>query len=87
MSLSEKGVVFFLCLQKQHPVALNCGADLIPKAWWCCNFSFPCKSAKDFINLNFKTTPCCKIKPLYLLLTGPCSAQIALKMQLHAQHF
>lgn len=92
MSLSEKSVVFVLCPQKQHAVALKCEADPIPKAWWCCNFSFCCSSTRDFVNLNMyqnSLLPVAKLNPctLYLLLTGPCSAQMALKMQLHAQHF
>lgn len=57
MSLSEKGVVFVLCLQKQRPVALDYEADPIPKAWWCCNFSFPCSSTKDFVNLHMYQDP------------------------------
>lgn len=57
MSLSEKGVVFVLCLQKQHPVALDCEADPIPKAWWCCNFSFPCSSTRNFVNLHVYQDP------------------------------
>lgn len=51
MSLSEESVFFVLCLQKHHPVAWKCEADPVPKVWWCCNFSFPCSSTKDFVSL------------------------------------